>query len=71
MAESASSSTRMLRDLAAALRQRGRNTQEAPALPAPTDEDILRAVLAKPLRPHKVEPVQTRKMERAIGRLST
>ena len=51
MVENASSPTRMLRDLAAALRQRAKDAQAAPALPAPTDEDILRAVLAKPLRP--------------------
>lgn len=48
-----------LRNLAGALREQHRQLDTEPKLPAPTDQDILRAMLGKPFRSTPAEATQT------------
>lgn len=48
----------MLRNLASALRDAGKQAEQLPKLPAATDEDILRAMLGKPWGTRPAQPVR-------------
>jgi len=53
-----SNDPRMLRNLAAALREVEKQADARPKLPPVTDEDILRAMLGKPWNTRRTEPVR-------------
>lgn len=53
-----SNDPRMLRNLAAALREAEKQGDNKPRLPQVTDEDILRAMLGKPWNTRRAEPVR-------------
>jgi hypothetical protein len=58
MSAEQSNDPRMLRNLAAALHEVGKQGDSKPKLAEVTDEDILRAMLGKPWNTRRAEPVR-------------
>lgn len=58
MANLNSNDPQLLRNLASALREAEKQSDQRPRLPAVTDEDILRAMLGKPRRTDGPKPVR-------------
>ena len=50
--------SQMMRNLASALREAQKQTEQRPTLPPITDEDILRAMLGKPWKTRSDKPVR-------------